>query len=362
VATTAPVIGTDKADPNLKVNKTIYQIDVSHSGVGFATKHLGFSTVKGHFKLMDHSVRPAEPRGEGFITVDENDVLQSSVEFKIETKSIDTGDPERDADLRSARFLDSENFPELTFKSTSIEMIDEENWKVNGELTIKGVTKPIVLDTIFDGRGPGQNGAERSGFQATTTLNRSEFGVGGDADYGDTLKIEIELECPKYTRITQTAEVADAIQAVRDSEAELDVAQIAQDKEALTKICADDLVYFGGTGASQNREEWIATLSSRNTENAQRNTRLTQERADAQGYNTFMLLTGLRVGYEDEFEVEYHGNFCYAFKRYQIQDSMPGEALLPGDWRCLRAVRGWRYDPDMGRWRLISHRYIHAVD
>jgi polyisoprenoid-binding protein YceI len=352
-----------------KVNKTSYSLDPSHSLAEFAVKHLGFSTVRGHFNLMDFSVSPPVPRAAAMIVIDENDLLASSVEATIETAMIDTNDGDRDEDLRSANFLDVENFPTMTFKSTKVERTDDENWLVTGDLTLHGVTRSVVLETTFDGRGPGQNGIERVAFSATTSINRRDFGISynpltdaGAAIAGEEVRISLELECPKYAKIQQTEEEWAAIEAVKLAEQELEEANVSQDFEVLHRVIAEDLVYYAGTGAAQTKAEFIGSLKTRNSENAIRNSERTKKRADDQGRGTIFLLSGLRVGEEDDkaYEIEYHGDVVLTNKLYGIQDSMPGQPLVPGPERHLRFVRGWKLNGD--QWQLFSHRYIHALD
>ncbi len=130
IATTS---ATESPEVTYKVNTTSYAIDVSHSLVEFAVKYLMISTVKGHFRLIDFSQRPPQTRAAGMIVIDENDRLRSSVTATIDTATIDTGVEERDNDLRSEHFLDVEKYPTMTFKSTAVEPVDEDNWKLTGD-------------------------------------------------------------------------------------------------------------------------------------------------------------------------------------------------------------------------------------
>ena len=165
-----------------------WQIDPAHSTVAFVVRHLMVSKVRGHFE-----------RFTGSITVAEN-LVDSSVTADIETASISTNDETRDKHIRSADFLDVETHPSLTFRSTSIESSGND-FVVNGELTLHGVTKPVALALEFNGVGNDPWGGTRSGFSAVTEINRRDFGVdismpldGGGVVVADKIKIELEIE------------------------------------------------------------------------------------------------------------------------------------------------------------------------
>lgn len=170
--------------------KTVWAIDPAHTDVQFAVRHMMLSSTKGHF-----------PGVSGTIVLDENDLTNSSVEVEIDAATIDTRDANRDTHLKSADFLDAEKFPKLTYKSTSITQIDEETYEVNGDLTIKDITRPVVLTTNFNGRGKSPWGIEVLSFSAETTINRKDWGLTwnvaletGGWVVGDKLKISIEVE------------------------------------------------------------------------------------------------------------------------------------------------------------------------
>src|SRR3954463_7070895 len=127
---TAPSIGS----------KTTWKLDPSHTLVEFSAKHLMITTVKGRFTDV-----------EGLIHADEKDATKSSVEATLKAASIDTRTDQRDNHLRSGDFLDVEKFPEITFRSTRIEGSRKE-FKLTGDLTIRGVTKPVTLDVTFEGQ------------------------------------------------------------------------------------------------------------------------------------------------------------------------------------------------------------------
>jgi len=171
---------------------TVWTIDPSHSNVEFAVRHLMISTVKGRFNDVKGSVQadPANPSTGG-------------IDITIGVESIDTREAQRDAHLRSADFFDTEKFPAITFKSTRIEG-QADSFKVSGDLTIRGVARPVVLDVTSEGRGKDPWGGERAGFAATTRIKRSDFGLTwnqlletGGVAVGDEIKISIDVELVK---------------------------------------------------------------------------------------------------------------------------------------------------------------------
>lgn len=165
-----------------------WTIDPSHSEVGFSVRHLMVSKVKGNFESF-----------EGTITIAE-DPLQSSVTAEVDLSSINTRDEQRDGHLRSADFFEVETHPKLTFTSTSVEPKGDD-YVVTGDLSIKGTTKPVVLDLEFNGVHPDPWGGTRAGFSAETEISRKEFGVdfeipmdGGGVVVGDKIKVLLEVE------------------------------------------------------------------------------------------------------------------------------------------------------------------------
>ena len=173
--------------------RTIWAIDPAHSLVGFAVKHMMVATVKGRFSGIS-----------GRLAIDEADLSQSQVEVTIDVATIDTGDQKRDDHLRSADFFDVTNYPIITFRSTRIEPAGQDRWQVFGDLTIRGVTRSVVLDARFHGRGKTPWGSEVVAFTAATKINRKDFGLtwnvaleAGGVLVGDEVKIEIEVEATK---------------------------------------------------------------------------------------------------------------------------------------------------------------------
>lgn len=166
-----------------------WSIDQSHSSVEFVVRHLVVSKVKGRFGSF-----------EGVITVDGADPLASTVETTIQVASIDTGDEQRDAHLRSPDFFDVEQFPTITFRSTSLRPRGSD-YDVDGELTIRGVTKPVTLTLEYNGTSGDPWGGTRAGFSAETEINRRDFGLDfdvaldtGGALVGEKIKIQLEVE------------------------------------------------------------------------------------------------------------------------------------------------------------------------
>jgi polyisoprenoid-binding protein YceI len=172
---------------------TTWNIDPAHSHVEFAAKHLMISTVKGRFGGVT-----------GTVTTDESDPAKGQVEVEIDAASIDTREAQRDTHLKSADFFDVEKFPRLTFKSTGIAGVDGDSFKLTGDLTIHGVTRPVTLDVTSEGRGKDPWGGERAGFSATGKIKRSEFGLTwnqvletGGFVVGDDIKISLDIELVK---------------------------------------------------------------------------------------------------------------------------------------------------------------------
>ncbi len=173
---------------------TTWQIDPAHTAAGFSVKHMMIATVRGQFKGVT-----------GTVNWDDQDINKSSVDVTIDTNTVDTGEPKRDADLKSANFFDVANYPTITFKSTKIEQISAGKMKVTGNLTIHGITKQVVLDV----EGPSGAikdpwGKTRVALNATTTVNRMDYGVkwnakldGGGMVVSDDVNISIDLEMTK---------------------------------------------------------------------------------------------------------------------------------------------------------------------
>ncbi|HVV18815.1 MAG TPA: YceI family protein [Pseudonocardiaceae bacterium] len=165
-----------------------WTIDPVHSDVSIVARHFMVSKVRGHFKEYSGTIVTAE------------NPLESTVEATINAGSIDTNNEQRDGHIRSADFLDVENFPEITFKSTGVTQHGDD-FKLVGDLTLHGVTKPVTLDLEVSGVGPDAYGGTRFGFSAKTSVLRSEFGMSfhpvmetGGAVVSDKLDVHIEIE------------------------------------------------------------------------------------------------------------------------------------------------------------------------
>lgn len=143
-----------------------WKIDPTHSQVEFAAKHMMITTVKGSI-----------PEMEGAIALDPSDPSACSAEVTFQAASITTRVADRDTHLKSGDFLDVEQFPTITFRSTAVEGAVDGAFKLVGDLTIKGVTKSVVLDARFEGQGKDPWGGERVSFLATGKIDRRDFGL-----------------------------------------------------------------------------------------------------------------------------------------------------------------------------------------
>lgn len=146
--------------------KTKWVLDSMHSEVQFKVKHLVISTVTGNFGKFEAT---AETDGDAFET--------ATVSFSADVDSITTGNEQRDGHLKSADFFDAGNHPKITFESTGISKIGDDQYKLNGNLTMRGVTKPVTLDAHFGGTMTDPYGNFKAGFEVTGKVNRKEFGL-----------------------------------------------------------------------------------------------------------------------------------------------------------------------------------------
>ena len=168
----------------------VWNIDPTHSTVGFVVKHLMVSKVRGKFESFS-----------GTITVAEDGT--PSVQAEIDVTTITTGNPQRDGHIKSADFFDAEKFPTATFVSTSVRP-DGDNFVLTGDFTLHGVTKSVDLALEFNGSNPGTGQGAVAGFEATTVINRKDFGIdiempleGGGVVVGDKVTINLEIEALK---------------------------------------------------------------------------------------------------------------------------------------------------------------------
>ena len=167
-----------------------YEIDQAHTHLGFTAKHLAVATVRGRFNKF-----------EGFFEGPDDDFTKARGEVKVEVASLESRSDQRDTHLRSADFFDVEKYPYMTFKLTGLQLVDDENFKVLGDLTVKDITKPIVLDATVEGRLPDPfGGKERVGISARGQLNRMDWGLNWDGLAGavpfasHTIKLEVDAE------------------------------------------------------------------------------------------------------------------------------------------------------------------------
>jgi polyisoprenoid-binding protein YceI len=149
---------------------TKWTIDPSHSEIQFKVKHMMITTVTGSFKEFSSEV---ETRGDDFST--------AKIKFEAATASVFTNSDQRDQHLRSADFFDVDKYPKLKFESTSLEMVDDENFTLNGNLTIRDITKPVKLDVEVGGIGKDPWGNLKAGFSLTGRINRKEWGLNWNA-------------------------------------------------------------------------------------------------------------------------------------------------------------------------------------
>jgi polyisoprenoid-binding protein YceI len=167
--------------------------DPAHTQIGFVARHMMLSKVRGEFQ--DFTVT---------LTLDEAHPESAAVEAHIKTASINTRDAQRDGHLRSPDFFKSEEYPEMVFKSTQVERTGEETAKLHGDLTIRDVTRPVVLDVSFLGLSKSPWGTTNAGFEASTKINREDFGLTwnvaletGGVLVGKEITINIEAEFVK---------------------------------------------------------------------------------------------------------------------------------------------------------------------
>lgn len=177
----------DVAGAQLPIAGT-WSIDPAHTTVEFIARHLMVTKVRGGFSNVDGAITVAETPND------------STVSVTIPTATLTTGAADRDGHLKSADFLDVEKFPTMTFVSTSVEG-SAEKWRVNGDLTIAGVTKPVQLDVEFSGVSPDPWGGQRAGFSASTEINREDWGLTwnvaletGGVLVSKNIRIEIEAQ------------------------------------------------------------------------------------------------------------------------------------------------------------------------
>ncbi len=169
---------------------TNWNFDLTHSNVDFSVRHLLVSKVRGRFNKWS-----------GSLLIDDANPSASSVEVQIDAASVDTSEPKRDEHLRSADFFDVEKYPHLTFKSTKVEDLGGDRLRVIGDLTLHGVTRPVILDVERGGSVRDPWGFQRAGFTVTASVDRKDFGITfnqtldqGGLALGDKVSISIDIE------------------------------------------------------------------------------------------------------------------------------------------------------------------------
>jgi polyisoprenoid-binding protein YceI len=180
---------------------TTWQIDPAHSSIEFAVKHMMFTTVRGRFKDV-----------KGTIAADEQHPERSEVSVEIAAASIDTGNADRDVHLRSADFLNVEQFPTIAFRSKRVEGASNregETFRMTGDLTIRGTTLEVTLECVYEGTGKDPWGGTRAGSRATTKIDRRDWGLRwnqaletGGVLVANEVRVEIEVQAVKLVPVT----------------------------------------------------------------------------------------------------------------------------------------------------------------
>jgi polyisoprenoid-binding protein YceI len=167
-----------------------WTIDPTHSHVGFSVKHMMVTTVRGQFKTYS-----------GNVQLDTEDFTRSRFEGSVEVSSIDTGNADRDNHLRNNDFFDAPNHPQITFRSTGVERRSDSDYVVRGDITIRGITKPVALDVEYHGTSKNPYGKTVAGWSARGSLQRKDFGVSfnavletGGVAVADKVTLELDLQ------------------------------------------------------------------------------------------------------------------------------------------------------------------------
>ena len=173
---------------------TIWKLDPTHSEVSFKVKHLVITTVTGYFRSFEGTVETAE----------ETDFSAAKVSFSTDVASIDTNQADRDAHLKAPDFFDAENHPKINFTSTSLEIQTDDEFVLNGDLTIRGVTLPVKFDVEFGGTVTDAFGNFKAGFEVTSKISRKAFGLtwsgvteAGAVVVSDEVKLQANLQFVK---------------------------------------------------------------------------------------------------------------------------------------------------------------------
>lgn len=179
----------------------LWKIDPTHSEITFKVKHLVVSTVTGHFDVFQATIES-----------EREDFSDAKITFEADAASINTKNQQRDGHLKSPDFFDAEKNPKLSFTSTSVKKISDHELRVDGTLTMRGVSKPVQLDVIYNGTVPGFGGAKVAGFEIRTKLNRFDYGLQwnaltetGGLVVSNDVRIEIHSE---FNRAQEAAKAA----------------------------------------------------------------------------------------------------------------------------------------------------------
>ena len=185
---------------------TTWKLDTAHTQIAFSAKHMMVTTVRGTF----HDV-------EGTIELDETDPTRSRGEFRIAAASVDTNFGARDAHLKSPDFFDAETYPNLTFVSTSIKQVKDDEFEVTGDLTIKDVTRPATFKVELEGIVPGMYGGRHAGLAASARIKREDWGLGWNVALeqagwlvGKEIKLEIAIAADEVANVEAPELVAAA--------------------------------------------------------------------------------------------------------------------------------------------------------
>ncbi|MGA5818620.1 YceI family protein [Kitasatospora sp. NPDC094028] len=192
-ATTTVTAVQTPAGPDLAHLSGDWAIDAMHSEVGFSVRHAMVTNVKGRFTEYD-----------GKLHLDGSIPANSSAELVIKVASIDTNQAQRDEHLRTGDFFAADSYPEIRFRSTSVERLNGDTYRMNGDLTIKDATRPVVLDLEYTGSATDAYGAERVGFEGKAVVDRTEFGLTynaaletGGVLIGEKVKLSFDISAVK---------------------------------------------------------------------------------------------------------------------------------------------------------------------
>ncbi len=176
-----------------------WALDASHSLIEFSVKHMMVTTVKGRFTKYS-----------GTLELDEQNPSASKVDVTIDVNSVYSGDEKRDAHLRGADFFDAETYPTITYKSTKVEEIGDDRFRITGDLTMHGVTKEVVFDANLEGRAKNPWGKTVAAFSISTSVNRKDFGLNWNValETGGVLvseKVNINIEAQAVEAVSEAA-------------------------------------------------------------------------------------------------------------------------------------------------------------